>query len=162
MTVRYTDQQIETLLLERKGLPENWQARTRMSDKRKHKERHIGIEGADGSEFRIILKQSKVNVLDFSVILGVLMPKSNLLFRLRRCNGKSHHHTNQIEGNSFYDFHVHMATEHYQEMGMREDAYAQTTDRYGSFDGALQCLFDDASISVSGGLQLELKLGEGP
>ncbi len=161
MTVRYTDQQIASFLSEQKALPENWQARARMSRKRKHKERHIDIEGADGSEFRIILKQSEVNVLDFSVILGVLMPQSNLLFRLRRCNGKSHPHTNRMEGNSFYDFHIHMATERYQEMGMREDAYAETTDRYGTFDGALQCLYEDANIDVPGGLQLELKLAEG-
>jgi hypothetical protein len=50
---------------------------------------------------------------------------------LRRHNGRSHEHTNQIEASTFYDFHIHMATERYQELGMREDAYAEATDRFG-------------------------------
>jgi hypothetical protein len=29
---------------------------------------------------------------------------------LRRCNGKSHEHTNIIESDKFYDFHIHTAT----------------------------------------------------
>lgn len=160
MTIKFTDQEITSFLSERKIMPGDWQIRPRMSEKRRHKERQIDIDGTDGSEFRIILRQSKINVLDFSIILGLRVPQSNLLFRLRRCNGKSHHHTNRIEGDSFYDFHIHMATERYQELGMREDTYAETTDRYGTFEEALQCLCADANIDVPGGPQLELNLVE--
>ena len=39
-----------------------------------------------------------------------------------------------------------MATERYQELGMREDAYAEATDRFGDFDGALRCLVDDCGF----------------
>ena len=67
---------------------------------------------------------------------------------MRRHNGKSHEHTNQIEANTFYDFHIHMATERYQELGMREDAYAEATDRFGDFDGALRCLVDDGGFDT--------------
>ena len=70
------------------------------------------------------------------------------MFRLRRYNGRSHEHTNQIENDTFYDFHIHLATERYQELGAREDAYARPTDRYGTFRGALDCLFTDANFSV--------------
>ena len=69
-----------------------------------------------------MLRQNKINRLDFSVILAVRVPQSNLLFRLRRYNGKSHEHTNHIEGDTFYDYHIHMATERYQEIGTRKDA----------------------------------------
>ena len=53
---------------------------------------------------------------------------------------------NHIEGNAFYDFHVHMATERYQDLGTREDAYAEPKDRYADFHGALQCLLQDTNL----------------
>ncbi len=47
-----------------------------------------------------------------------------------------------------------MATERYQEIGAREDAYAEVTDRYHNLDGALRCLFDDAGFDVPPETQL--------
>ena len=96
----------------------------------------------------MILRQSTVNALDFSVILAVRVPQSNQVFRIRRYNGRSHEHTNHIEGGSFSDFHIHIATERYQELGAREDAYAEPTDRYGTFQDALRCLIVDASFDA--------------
>ena len=148
MAVTYTDQEIESLLQERESLPDDWRKRTRMVPKRGHQEQCLDLTGVGGSEFRLILRQSTVNVLDFSVILAALVPHSTQLFRLRRYNGRSHEHTNHIEDASFYDFHIHLATERYQEMGAREDAYTESTDRYGTFHDALLCLFVDASFDV--------------
>ena len=148
MAVTYTDQEIESLVLEHKPLPAEWRSRTQMVTKRGHKERHLDVTGVGGSEFRMILRQSTVNVVDFSVILAVRVPQSSQVFRLRRYNGRSHEHTNHIEGGSFYDFHIHLATERYQEMGAREDAYAEPTDRYGTFQDALRCLLADANFDV--------------
>ena len=156
MAVMYTDQEIELLLQERKSLPPDWRRRTRMVPKRGHQEQHLDLTGIGGSEFRLILRQSTVNVLDFSVIIAVLVPHSTQVFRLRRYNGRSHEHTNHIEGESFYDFHIHLATERYQEMGAREDAYAKSTDRYGTFHDALRCLFADASFDVPAEAQGDL------
>ena len=113
MTVTYTDQEIESLVLERKPLPADWRGRTQLVSKRGHEERHLDMTGDGGSEFRMILRQSTVNALDFSVILAVRVPQSNQVFRIRRYNGRSHEHTNHIEGGSFYDFHIHIATERY-------------------------------------------------
>ena len=124
--------------------------------KRGHLERDMDLQGDGGSEFQVILRQSRINPLDFSLILAVRLPRSNQLFRLRRYNGKSHEHTNHLEGDRFYDFHIHVATERYQDLGTREDAYAQPTDRYGDFHGALTCLFADASIVLPPGLQQNL------
>jgi hypothetical protein len=70
------------------------------------------------------------------------------LFRLQRHNGKSHEHTNQIEGNTFYDFHIHLATERYQEIGMREDAFAKPTDGYADFHTALLYMFENCGFKV--------------
>ena len=153
MAVRYTDPEIATFLQERKILPTDWQARARMASKLCHKEQQLDVDGADGSKFRLILRQSTVNLLDYSAILAVLFPRTYHVFRLRRHNGRSHQHTNRLEGRSFYDFHIHMATERYQENGLREDAYAEPTDRYTTFEEALSCLLSDAHFDVTPGLQ---------
>ena len=156
MTVRYTDQQIEALMHEQKSLPADWRKRTRMVSKRGHQEQHLDVTGVDGNNFRLVLRQSNINKFDFSVILAVIAPRSNRIFRIRRYNGKSHEHTNHIEGRSFYDFHIHRATERYQEIGAREDAYAEATDRYGTFYDALRCLFADAHFEVPAEPQRDL------
>jgi hypothetical protein len=62
--------------------------------------------------------------------------------------GESHEHTNQIEGGTFYDFHIHHATERYQESGAREDAFAEVTDRYADFHSALRCMFEDCGFEA--------------
>ena len=156
MAVSYTDDQIGGLVGERKPLPADWQERTRMKPKRGHDEQYLDLRGETGTAFRLILRQSKINGLDFSIILAVLVPQTTQVFRLRRYNGRSHEHTNQIENETFYDFHVHFATERYQELGAREDAYARPTDRYGTFQHALACLFSDANVSVPRKAQGEL------
>ncbi len=148
MAVTYSDSDISQLLMERKPLPADWRARLTLRDKRGHKERDLQIAGDAGNEFRIILRQNSINHLDFSVILTVRVPKSTAWFRLRRYNGKSHEHTNQIKDQTFYGFHIHTATERYQDLGPREDSYAEPTDRYGDFHGAMRCLIDDANLTV--------------
>ena len=148
MAVIYSDQEIESLVQELKPLPSSWRDRTRLQSKRGHQERHLDQTGGARSEFSLILRQSTNNRFDFSIILAVRIPRSNQLFRLRRCNGRSHEHTNHIEGVTFYDFHMHFATERYQALGAREDAYAEPTDRYGDFHGALRCLIADANFEV--------------
>lgn len=154
MAVTYTDTEISRLLVEEKPLPADWQQQFRRNPKRGHDERELSVAGGEGNRFRIIFRKSQSNLLDFSVILGVEVPLSNRLFRLRRYNGKSHEHTNQIEGDSFYDFHIHMATERYQLLGgrePREDAYAEVTDRYSDASGALAyMLLEDAGFTFAG------------
>ena len=148
MAATYLDQEIESLVQERKIGPADWRNRTRLKPKRGHDEEQLDLTGHAGNEFRLIFRQNKINPLDFSVILAVRVPGSSKIFRLRRYNGKSHEHTNHIEDVTFYDFHIHVATERYQERGPREDAYAEPTDRYGDFHGALRCLIKDANLKV--------------
>lgn len=148
MAGTYSDAQIAALVQERKPLPPDWRNRIQLHAKRGHSERELDLRGVSGTEFRLILRQNKINPLDFSIILAVNVQGSNQVFRLRRYNGKSHEHTNHIEGNTFYAFHIHLATERYQELGTREDAYAEPTDRFGDFHAALRCLFVDAAFDV--------------
>ena len=147
------------LIVERKPLPANWATQFRPRRKRGHDEREIVVFGDDGNEFHLILRKNHLNPLDFSVILGVSVPQSNRIFRLRRHNGKSHEHTNAMEkragqsGQTFYDFHIHFATERYQMEGNRdprEDSYAEVTNRYSDSQGALECLLADAGFDLAG------------
>lgn len=119
-----------------------------MRPKTGHKERELDIMGEEGNEFRLILRRSIINPLDFSIILAYRPPKSNQLFRLRRYNGRSHEHTNIIEGEKFYDFHVHQGTFRYQEAGSNEDSYAEPTDRFPDFNQALSCMLKDCGFQV--------------
>ena len=156
MPVKYTDAAIGRMLGERKFLPPDFDMPVPLRSKRGHKERELDIAGASGASYRLIIRLSELNPLDFSIILALNPPDSNQLFRLRRYNGKSHEHTNIIEGNTFYGFHIHEATERYQEFGAREDAYAEPTDRYADFHGALQCLLTDTGFELPPGSQMWL------
>jgi hypothetical protein len=121
MARHLSDETIHQLLVEAKPLPPDFLERLQVKPKHGHKESEMDVTGNGGSEFQVILRQSNFNPLDFSIILAYRPPKTNQLFRLRRYNGKSHEHRNMIEGNTFYDFHVHTATQRYQEAGLRED-----------------------------------------
>jgi hypothetical protein len=146
LSIILTDAEIDALILESKPLEQGFSSRIQLKPKRGHKERELDLIGANGSEFRLILRQSSINILDFSAILSFTPKSSSQLFRLRRYNGKSHEHTNQIERETFYDFHLHFATERYQSSGLREDAFAQVTNRYGDFQSAINCLIQDCGL----------------
>ena len=143
-----TDAEIKKLIAEPKLLPPDHRSRLQLRPKRGRKERHLDLTGQDGGEYRIIASQSVSNPLAFSVILAYRVPRSNRLFRLRRYNGRSHQHTNRIEAQTFYDSHIHLATERYQQLGMREDSYAEATDRFDDLDCALACLVEDCALQL--------------
>jgi len=151
-----SDQDIERLIKEKKHLPANYQGKIQVQPKRGHKERELDIKGEDGNDFRLILRQSLFNPLDFSIILVYRPPQSNILFRLRRYNGKSHEHTNPIEGGTFYDYHIHQATERYQQIGAKEDTYAERTNRFSDFHQAISCIINDCGFEIPSGTQRSL------
>jgi hypothetical protein len=90
--------------------------------------------------------------------LGFFPEGSSELFRLRRYDGKYQQHSNPIEKNfRFYDFHIHMATERYQLFGTKEeDKYAEPTNRYSDYEGALKCLLSDCNFQIPEDPQLSL------
>jgi hypothetical protein len=141
-----TDNEIQALIDERKHVAADFRGRLVPKAKRGHSEADLDIKGYTGTEFRIIVRRANANPLDFSVILGYRVPVSNQVLRLRRYNGKSHQHTNPIEGQRFYDFHIHTATERYQRTGNREDVYAVATDRYDSLEAAVGCFIEDCNV----------------
>jgi hypothetical protein len=148
MALTLSDNGITLLIEEGKPLPADFRTKIQTRPKKGHKESELDVNGANGSEFRLIMRQSLFNPLDFSVILTYRPPKSSQLFRIRRYNGKSHEHTNFIEIETFYGYHIHMATERYQEIGAREDTYAQQTDRFADYQQAIKCMLDDCGFEL--------------
>jgi hypothetical protein len=156
MATKYSDADIRAMIKEKKYLPKDFRSKIRLREKRGHKEQELDIQGATGHQFRLVLRQSSYNTLDFSIILGVFPAESTQLFRLRRYNGKSHEHTNIIESVKFYDYHIHTATERYQKLGMREDSYAEPSDRFADLHTAINYMFKDCGFELPQDPQLRL------
>ncbi|GAB4206409.1 MAG: hypothetical protein Fur0023_16270 [Bacteroidia bacterium] len=148
----FDDNMITTLINEKKQLNitiEEIYREIKLNNKCNHKECKISIDRQDGqSEFLIIIRKSTKNELDFSVILAFRNKEHDKYFILRRYNGKSHRHTNKLENDAFYDFHIHYATERYQKHGLREDYYAEKTDKYNNIESAIQIMIRECNIKL--------------
>lgn len=149
MAVTYTDDEIAALIAERKLLLSMRQLPLKFRDKRGHREASIDVQRDSVGTFRIIIRISRFNPSDFSIILASPMQESRF-FHLRRYDGM-HEHTNLLEStrrnkDKFYDFHIHTATERYQESAFPHDGYAESTERYNDIDGAFNCLIEDANL----------------
>ena len=140
-----SEEQIGTLIREAKSIPEGLCPVGRMTERNQHKRKDYDLACDSGNKYLVAIRQSCLNAWDFSVILGYYLPKVNTVFRLRRYNGK-HRHTNTIEKDTFYRFHIHTATERYQVPGSKEDHFAEATNRYWSLESAIQCLLMDCGF----------------
>ena len=89
MAMILADTMIESLVRERMPLPVNGRNRTRMRSKRGQDECQMTVSGDARSEFRLILRRNKINVLDFSIILAVVVPQSNRVCRLHHYNKRA-------------------------------------------------------------------------
>lgn len=144
--ITLTEERIRDLILEAKPMPAGIVPLGVLPQRNNHLRKDYRIVCPSGNEFLMAIRRSVLNLLDFSVVLGYQLPHLHAVFRLRRYNGKSHVHTNSIEKQTFYDFHVHTATERYQRPGFREDTFAEITDRYQSLESAIQCMLDDCGF----------------
>ena len=159
MTRVLTEEDISELLQEAKPLQQNWESRLRPRPKSNFKftQRDCEVHGNDGHVFRIIIRHNIINPLDFSIIL-TFKDEDETELCLCRYNGKHpSQHTNKLEktkslpDSSFRNaFHIHMATQRYQEEGLEIDGYAEVTRSYSSFDTALRVFVRSNGFSVAG------------
>lgn len=147
------DQDIKQYLDEPKVLPGDYRKVVQTKPKRGHREQEICFDGQNGNLFKVVARISDSNPLDFSVILGVIIPNTSRFFRLCRYNGKSHEHTNRLESQTFYDFHIHTATERYQRAGFEEDTYATPSGKYSTIVQALDSMIIDLGFVLPEGDQ---------
>jgi hypothetical protein len=142
-----SDETISELIAETKPIPDGLCVPLRpMSERNGHWQKAWDIECDSGNRFVVKIRMAIVNPMNFSVILGYVLAGSYTVFRLRRYNGKSHYHTNVLENEHFYDFHVHLATERYQIPGFKEDHFAERTVRYYDLASAVQCLLNECGF----------------
>ena len=147
-TAQLSDRDIDILVATPKYLPVDYRNRLRTRSRTysdKHEEGQLEIQVQDRGTFRIIIRKNRINPFDFSAILGYIPPERLKLFRLRRYNG-IHKHTNKLERSSFRTFHIHYATQRYQEAGWEIDGYADQTNKYSTVDGAVELLLDDCNF----------------
>jgi len=157
MSVVFSDTEIAALIAERKVLPADYRTRLVLRSKRGHKEQELVVRGADEHEFHVILRQSTTDPLSFSVILGVAVPGTNRIFRVRRYNSQTHQHTNSLERTTIvFKPHMHLATARYQDVGTAEEAYAEPTDRFSTLPDAVDCILRDCGFILPEGAQLPL------
>jgi len=83
MAAKYSDNEILNMIRERKPLPANYRSRIQLRDKQGHKERELDVAGDQGNEYRVILRQSDYNPLDFSAILAVRPTDTNQFTTVR-------------------------------------------------------------------------------
>lgn len=147
MDYYFTDNEIKELTLESKNYNGTIDDLLNFKESDGHKRASIEILRSDGSTFIVKLRQNTNTLNDFSAILAFQGKGVNKDFKLRRYNG-IHEHTNKLENKRFFDFHIHYATQRYQDAGRKEESYAEETDRYSNIKGALKCLIDDCNIQV--------------
>ena len=138
MTLILVDEEIQLLISEKKEISRDFFSSFKLQSKPNHKAGKKEVHGENGSIFFVFIRQSAFNSLDFSLGLTYKFPHTNKTFILKRYNGKSHQHTNKIEQETFYDFHIHTATSRYQERGGNEEGYAEVTSAYSDLNGAME------------------------
>ena len=63
-------------------------------------------------------------------------------------------------GRPFIAHKLKTATERYQDLGAKEEHYAEATDRYGDFNGAVGCMLKDCGFRIQPGSQMHLFEGQ--
>jgi hypothetical protein len=151
MTILDEDE-LDRLFNEKKILPRDYHRRIKTNSKSgtKHEQKELTVEGESGHTFSIALRKNRLDPFDFSVILRYKDDSTGLWHNLARYNGRSHKHTNKLEGTSFRDFHIHRATQRYQENGLRIESFAEVTNRYNSFANAVDAFIEDFNFIVEG------------
>lgn len=147
--IALTDEQVSALISERKQIPQGLCPVKAMTEKQGHRRKDFDVESNSDNRFQIRLRQLCANPLDFSVILLYQLPGLYVWFRLRRYNGLHRGgHTNNLEKQVLPGscFHIHTATERYQQLGLRADTYAQVDARFYDLESAIQCLLTDCGF----------------
>ena len=103
------------------------------------------FQTVNGNIFRIKIHRNKKFINSFSVIFQYV-DENKKIYNLKRYNGLHAPHINIIERNKVKGFHIHTATERYQEKNLNIEAYAEETDQYSDWKSAFVKLLYDCNI----------------
>jgi hypothetical protein len=127
----------------------NPQTRARLKDGHKQLNYKAVATNSSKYQFEIYLRQNLREGMedDFSCGISWIAPNGETL-TLKRYNGASHNHYNQLEKNRLgYTCHIHIATEKYIKANRKAEGFAQATNRFMSASGAFHCLIVDCKIT---------------
>ena len=123
---------------------------TRSKEKDGHEQYNYKLHSeTDDSEFELYTRQNLREGMedDFSCGISWLSPNGES-FTLKRYNGPSHKHKNQLEETLLeLKTHIHLSTEKYVRANRKPEGFAEETNRYHSLKGALHCLVVDCNIT---------------
>lgn len=155
--VRLSESQVEAYMAEEKTLPTGFYDQVEnLLPRRSSMQRVITTQSESGREFYLTIRRSRFNEKDFMIGIGVSLPPITRPFILRRYDGPASSHRNMIERNFFHGAHIHMATERYQARGMKEESYAEPTERFTTFSDAMRCAIEDGNFVIPPGVQERL------
>lgn len=143
-----TDEKIQQLLNSPKQLSNPM---SRSKNKDGHEQYNFRATSTDGTGhvFEIYKRQNLREGMEDDFSCGISWVASNgETLTLKRYNGSSHNHPNQIEQTRVgYNCHIHIATERYIKANKKAEGFAEASTRYNSIDGAFHCLVTDCNIS---------------
>ncbi|WP_145956938.1 hypothetical protein [Xenorhabdus miraniensis] len=140
----YTDSQISEFLSEEKVV---LNPKAKWKEQRKSQRKNYNLVSADGNrKYTLFIRQNIILPDNFSCGLIIEIP-GNESITLVRYNGCDHPHINILEDEDVsYRFHIHKATEKYMSVGRKAEHYAEVTERYNCWEGALHCLVNDCNV----------------
>lgn len=77
-----SEETITALIEEPKTIPEGLVPLGRLLMRNQHKRKECDVASASGNRFVVYVRQSELNVMDFSIILGYRLPNVHTVFRL--------------------------------------------------------------------------------
>ncbi len=117
--------------------------RSRPKEKDGHEQYNYKLQSeTEDVEFELYTRQNLRDSMQDDFSCGISWLSSNgESFTLKRYNGPSHKHKNQLEGTLLeYKSHIHLSTEKYVRANRKAEGFAEETNRYNSLKGALHCL----------------------
>jgi len=124
-------------------------ARSKSKEKDGHEQYNYKLQSQTGDyQFELYTRQNLREGMEDDFSCGISWLSSNGdVFTLKRYNGPSHIHRNQLE-NTFIKQkpHIHISTEKYVRANRKPEGFAEETNRYNSLKGALHCLVIDCNI----------------
>lgn len=146
--IMISDLDIQKLIEDIKPIP--YQVINGIKPKVREDKKHLvwsyELQSGSWNTFVVKIRQNTIYKFDFSVILSYKDDGNNLHI-IKRYNG-IHTHTNKIEKNKIRDFHIHTTTERYQEKGYEPEGYAEATEAYSDWRGALDTMIKECNFDI--------------
>lgn len=138
------EKDIETLIIMPKKIIES--SSKEFSEEYQHFRRDFKLQAIDGNyKFRMFIRKHKEFQENFSIGL-VLLPSTYKGIPLIRCNGPHDVTEDILKPSPHYNYHIHMIKKDDIERDIRKLSFAEITDKYNSYEEALDYFIKRTSI----------------